>query len=163
MIDDQPILDSFSGLTRESWTSSVDAMQTSRRGLSRRALRQALLYIETHLGDPVRLQDIARAAGVSRFHFARLFRVSTGDSPMGFLLRARIERAKVILRSTDRRMCEIAASLGFCDQSHFSRSFRRYAGVTPRQFAHQLVTSADTRSSGSNDRQTSGVSVDGLV
>jgi transcriptional regulator GlxA family with amidase domain len=105
------------------------------RGLSRRALRLALTYIEQHLGDPFTLEDLARAVGVSRFHFARLFRVSTGESPMEFLLRSRIERAKQILVTSDRRMSEIAATLGFCDQSHFSRSFRRYAGVTPRQFA----------------------------
>jgi transcriptional regulator GlxA family with amidase domain len=105
------------------------------RGLSRRALRLALTYIEQHLGDPFTLEDLARAVGVSRFHFARLFRISTGESPMEFLLRSRIERAKQILMTSDRRMSEIAATLGFCDQSHFSRSFRRYAGVTPRQFA----------------------------
>jgi transcriptional regulator GlxA family with amidase domain len=161
MIDDLPILESSYGLTREIWTSNLDGSRTSRRGLSRRALRQALIYIEAHLGDPVRLQDIARAAGVSRFHFARLFRVSTGDSPMEFLLRSRIERAKMILRSTDRRMCEIAASLGFCDQSHFSRSFRRYAGVTPRQFAHQFLTGADERAIASNEVQSSAVMADG--
>ena len=105
------------------------------RGLSRRALRLALTYIEQHLGDAFTLEDLARAVGVSRFHFARLFRISTGESPMEFLLRSRIERAKQILVTSDRRMSEIAATLGFCDQSHFSRSFRRYAGVTPRQFA----------------------------
>jgi AraC family transcriptional regulator len=163
MIDDLPFLESSDGLTREIWTTHLDGSQTSRRGLSRRALRQALIYIEMHLGDPVRLQDIARAAGVSRFHFARLFRVSTGDSPMGFLLRSRIERAKTILRSTDRRMCEIAASLGFCDQSHFSRSFRRYAGVTPRQFAHQFVTRAEQRPVVSGEMQSSVVIADSLA
>lgn len=112
------------------------------RGLSRRALRLALTYIEQHLGDPFTLEDLARAVGVSRFHFARLFRVSTGESPMEFLLRSRIERAKQILMTSDRRMSEIAATLGFCDQSHFSRSFRRYAGVTPRQFARTHNESA---------------------
>jgi transcriptional regulator GlxA family with amidase domain len=145
MIHDLSILEIYGEPSLESWTNSLGSMTPHRRGLSRRALRQALTYIETHLGDPVRLQDLAQAAGVSRFHFARLFRISTGESPMEFLLRTRIERAKMILRSTDRRMCEIAASLGFCDQSHFSRSFRRYAGMTPRQFAHQFLTGAAQR------------------
>ena len=114
----------------------VDAMSYApHRGLSRRALRLATTYINDHLGDPVRLQDLAQAAGISRFHFARLFRISTGESPMEYLLRARIERAQSILLTTERRMSDVATSLGFCDQSHFSRSFRRYVGMTPRQFA----------------------------
>lgn len=105
------------------------------RGLSRRALRLAINYVEAHLGDSLTLDDLARAAGVSRFHFARLFRISMDASPMEYLLRSRIERAKQILRRSEQPICEIAVSLGFCDQSHFSRAFRRHTGVTPREYA----------------------------
>ena len=120
----------------------------SPRGLSRRALRLAIDYVETHLGDSLTLDDLACAVGVSRFHFARLFRISMGASPMEYLLRSRIERAKQILRRSEQPLCEIAVSLGFCDQSHFSRAFRRYAGVTPREFARlqrELDEATDAR------------------
>ena len=107
------------------------------RGLSRRALTRACSYIAENLGERFTLDDLARQAGVSRFHFARLFRVSIGDSPMAYLLKSRIERAKQMLLQDDRPVCEIAAALGFCDQSHLTRTFRRMTGLTPREFARQ--------------------------
>lgn len=106
-----------------------------RRGLSRRALTRALAYIEAHLGDEVSLDDLAGAASISRFHFARLFRASTGHSPMAFLLRLRIARAQDMLHAGNRRIAEIAAALGFFDQSHFARTFRRLTGQSPREYA----------------------------
>ena len=111
------------------------------RGLSRRALTRACTYIAENLGERFTLDDLARQAGVSRFHFARLFRVSTGDSPMAYLLKSRIERAKQMLLEDERPVCEIAAALGFCDQSHLTRTFRRITGQTPREFARHHSTS----------------------
>lgn len=108
-----------------------------RRGLSRRALNRACSFIAENLGERFTLDDLARQAGVSRFHFARLFRVSTGDSPMAYLVKSRIERAKQMLLQGDRPVCEIAAVLGFCDQSHLTRTFRRLTGLTPREFARR--------------------------
>lgn len=108
----------------------------SLRGFRQRALLRAHSYMETHIGENVSLGDLAGAACVSRFHFARLFRVSTGNSPMAFLLRLRVERAKEMLRRGDAKIAEIAAALGFFDQSHFARSFRRVVGVSPREFMH---------------------------
>jgi transcriptional regulator GlxA family with amidase domain len=90
--------------------------------------------MEANLGESLTLDDLAGSAGVSRFHFARLFRVSTGSSPMAYLMRLRIGRAKLLLLRGDRSVCDIAAALGFCDQSHFSRTFRRITGQTPREF-----------------------------
>lgn len=108
----------------------------SLRGFRQRALLRAHSYMENHIGENVSLGDLAEAACVSRFHFARLFRVSTGNSPMAFLLRLRVERAKEMLRRGDAKIAEIAAALGFFDQSHFARSFRRVVGVSPREFMH---------------------------
>lgn len=108
---------------------------TTPRGLSRNALARALAFMERNLGEEVGLDDIARAACVSRSHFARLFRVSMGDSPMGYLLRLRVERAKALLARNDQTICAIALALGFFDQSHFSRTFRRMTGQSPSQFA----------------------------
>jgi len=109
----------------------------SPRGLSRRALTRACSFIAENLGERFTLDDLARQAGVSRFHFARLFRISTGDSPMAYLLKSRIERAKQMLLQNAGPVCEIAAALGFCDQSHLTRTFRRLTGMTPREFARQ--------------------------
>jgi AraC family transcriptional regulator len=119
------------------WADLPRLEQPALRGLSRRALTRACSYIAENLGERFTLNDLARQAGVSRFHFARLFRISTGDSPMAYLLKSRIERAKQMLLQEDRPVCEIAAALGFCDQSHLTRTFRRLTGLTPREFARR--------------------------
>lgn len=77
---------------------------------------------------------------MSRFHFARMFRIATGYSPMEFLTRRRVERGKEILIHGEMSICDVAALLGFCDQSHFTRTFRRVTGMSPREY---LRTRAD--------------------
>lgn len=106
------------------------------RGLGARALARALDHIERHIGDSLTLTDIAAAACVSRFHFARLFRVSTGQSPMEYVLAKRIALAKAQLARGPQKISATAASLGFFDQSHFTRTFRRMTGYSPREFRH---------------------------
>jgi AraC family transcriptional regulator len=100
---------------------------------------RVLDYIEHHLGDAISLEDLARVAGVSRFHFARQFRTRTGESPMGYLMRTRVERAKTRLRDPRIRVIDIATELGFADQSHFARTFRRLVGMPPSAYARAAV------------------------
>ena len=112
-----------------------DVRHRFRGGLPGGALRRVRAYIDDHIGERISLDQLARQAGVSRFHFARQFRLSTGESPMGYLRRARIERSKSILQSRDSTIAEVAARLGFSDQSHFTRTFGRLVGVSPGSFA----------------------------
>lgn len=114
---------------------SDDVRHRFRGGLAGGALRRVRAYIDNHLGDPISLAQLATEAGVSRFHFARQFRLSTGDSPMAYLRRVRIERSKSILQSRETTIAEVAARLGFSDQSHFTRIFGRLVGVSPGSFA----------------------------
>jgi AraC family transcriptional regulator len=102
--------------------------------LSPRALQRALQFIEAHLSERFTLDALAASAGISRFHFARLFRSTTGHSPMEFLMRLRVERSTALLARGEASICEIAATLGFCDQSHFTRTFRRMTGMSPSDF-----------------------------
>ena len=106
-----------------------------RGGVAGGALRRVRAYIDDHIGEHISLDELARQAGVSRFHFARQFRLSTGESPMGYLRRVRIERSKRILQTRDTTIAEVAARLGFSDQSHFTRIFGRLVGVSPGSFA----------------------------
>ena len=116
-------------------TGSAPTGSRFRGGLSGGALRRVRAYIDDHIGERISLAALARQAGSSRFHFARQFRLSTGVSPMEYLRRVRIERSKRILQTQETSIAEIAAILGFADQSHFTRIFGRLVGVSPGSFA----------------------------
>src|SRR5215813_13708704 len=99
----------------------------------RRAVRGAL-YLEAHAHEPVDLARVARASGVSAFHFLRLFGRVTGVTPHQYLLRTRLRRAARLLAADARPIAAIAYEVGFGDLSNFVRTFGRAAGVSPRQF-----------------------------
>ena len=126
-------------------------------GLTRRALQQALGFMESSLSQRVRLQDVADAACVSRYHFARQFRLSTGTSPMKYLTKIRIERAKQLLKEGNILVGLVAADLGFADQSHFIRHFRRLVGQTPKSYADlaNRIVDRHMKSSGYTTNSTS--------
>ena len=121
---------------RTHW-AAVRTTRTPAQGLSPRALTRALAFIESNLGERFTLESLAASAGMSRFHFARLFRITIGCSPMEYLMRKRIERGKAMLVRGEVSVCDIAAMLGFCDQSHFTRTFRRLIGMSPRDYARR--------------------------
>lgn len=125
-----PVIARFSGVE-----APPPQRPSSSQGLSRRNLLRACVFMEMHLGEPLTLEAVARAACVSRSHFARMFRLSTGRTVMEYLLERRIQRAKQMLEREERSMAEISNLLGFCDQSHFCRVFRRATGTTPRRYA----------------------------
>lgn len=106
-------------------------------GLSDKALERTIAYIQAHLFDNLSLGELARVACVSRFHFARMFRLRTGFSPMKYVQNQRIERAKHLLRHREANISTIAAALGFFDQSHFSRVFRKVTGISPGRYAQR--------------------------
>jgi AraC-like DNA-binding protein len=99
-----------------------------------RAVRRAIEYIHANLADSVRLHDIAGAVGLSVFHFSRTFRHTTGLAPHRYLVRARIERVKLLLLESEQSLAAIAEEAGFSDQSHMSKVFRKLAGTTPKHF-----------------------------
>jgi AraC-like DNA-binding protein len=80
------------------------------------------------------VDDLARAAGLSRAHFSREFRRAFGDSPHGYLLTRRLERAAALLRSTDRSVLDICLSVGLRSVGSFTTSFTRTFGVSPTAY-----------------------------
>lgn len=95
------------------------------------ALDRAVRYIACNLDKPVRIEDVASAACVSRFHLARLFRAGFGTTPSRYIRRTRVQQASLELRHGHTPMAHIAAQFGFFDQSHFVRCFRQEMGCTP--------------------------------
>ena len=94
-------------------------------------LRRAIDYIYDHMGEALDLGSISRAAGLSAFHFARLFKAATGDSPFQFVTRTRMKRAKELLRKTRLPISDIAERVGYRRPSHFSARFRSVLGCRP--------------------------------
>ena len=91
-------------------------------------------YMDEHLGESIDLAELSAVAGLSVFHFARQFKLSTGVTPHHYLVRQRIERAQKMLAGTDLPLSDIAIAVGFSDQSHLTRHFRQIVGMSPGQF-----------------------------
>lgn len=104
------------------------------QGLSRAKLKKATEYINENLTQNISLATMALMVQMSPFYFSRLFKQSTGLTPHQYLIKCRIEEAKQLLRISNLSMAAIAIEIGFADQSHFTRHFKRYVGITPSQF-----------------------------
>jgi AraC-like DNA-binding protein len=111
-----------------------DAVRDSSHGLSKWRLKRVASYVAGHIGDKVTLADMAGAARLSRMHFAALFLRATGLRPHEYLLRQRVAVARELLLSTDRPIVEVALSVGFQTQAHFTTVFKRVTGSTPARW-----------------------------
>jgi len=112
-------------------------LPTYEGGLPQRQLLQVLDYIDAHLGGEIALADLAELVGMSQFHFGRLFKQSLDLSPYQYLLQQRVERAKQLLKQTDKPVVAIALECGFNSHSHLGRKFRQLTGMTPRAYRTQ--------------------------
>lgn len=100
-------------------------------------LQRAIQHIDSHFVDEITAEKLAKLAGLSVPHFNRLFRKVLRLSPMEYVLSLRIQEAQRLLSVTQMSMSEIAASVGFYDQSHFTKRFRKVTGITPLQYRKQ--------------------------
>jgi AraC family transcriptional regulator len=103
--------------------------------LPQEKLRTVVTYIEAYLDAGLTLAQLAAAAHLSAYHFARQFTAATGVPPHQYVIARRVERAQQLLHPDhDLALAEIAARVGFSDHSQFSYHFKRIVGLTPRQF-----------------------------
>jgi AraC-like DNA-binding protein len=100
----------------------------------RRRAVEAALWMDAHAQQPTNLESVAREAGLSPFHFLRLFSKVLGVTPHQYLVRSRLRRAARLLADGDRPITEVAFDVGFADLSNFVRTFHRAAGVSPKIF-----------------------------
>ncbi|MDJ0510316.1 MAG: AraC family transcriptional regulator [Crocosphaera sp.] len=103
-------------------------------GLSPHQLSQIFDYIDAHLDQNLKLEDLAQLLDLSQFHFSRLFKQSVGLSPYQYLIEQRIERAKQLLKQTNQSILDIALSCGFNSHSHLTKKFRQVTGITPKAY-----------------------------
>src|SRR6201986_4159583 len=95
-------------------------------------LRIAKEYLHEHLVGQVSLEELASLTKLSLSRFARGFKASTGLPPYKWLLKERIQRSQALMAATMIPIADIATMVGFADQSHFTKAFRRVTGTTPR-------------------------------
>lgn len=100
-------------------------------------LNRAVEHLRAHFREPVAMTELARLAGLSVRQFNRRFREAFGVSPQAFLIRTRIGAACESLRGSDKPISDIAAELGFYDQSSFTVHFGRNVGMTPLKYRRE--------------------------
>lgn len=104
------------------------------RSLQKWRLKRVIQYVDGNLAAKITLQDLAAVAGLSRMHFAAQFRAAMGMRPHEYLLKRRIERAQELLKRNDIPLVEIALTVGFQTQAHFTTVFKRFTSDTPYQW-----------------------------
>ena len=97
-------------------------------------LRRVTQYIQQNLDKDLTLAELAAVVCMSPYHFARLFKGSTGVPPHRFVVRQRIARARAFLATQELSIAQISRLLGFRTPSHFTTVFRRVTGITPRGY-----------------------------
>jgi len=158
----QAIAVRLAGLRPETRTarcaSDVDPNRRPARALQKWRLKRVVEFVDANLSNRVSLLDLAAVAGLSRMHFASQFRVATGLRPHEFLLRRRIRRSKELLRTGPMAIVEIAFTVGFQTQAHFTTVFKRFVGHSPRQWrmANQVLAVRQTRD-GSHAEMTAAI------
>jgi AraC-like DNA-binding protein len=127
-----------------------------------RHLLRARDLVDARYAEPLGVDDLARAAGLSRAHFSREFRRAFGESPHAYLLTRRLERATALLRSTDRSVTSICFDVGLRSVGSFTTSFTRAYGKTPTAYRasfppasqHALIPACVLRAHGRPQHRT---------
>lgn len=126
------------GAITSPYAAEPEASSASRRrpcaALPKWRMKRVVEHVEAHLGEPITLGDLAAAAKLTRMHFAAQFRVATGLRPHEYVLRRRIDEARRLLLDESLSIVEIALTVGFQTQAHFTTVFGRFVGETPSRW-----------------------------
>ena len=116
------------------YTSAQIRIKEVSQFLTQRQMKRIIDYVLADLHQELSLEALAEQVDFSPYHFARLFRQTTGESPHQFVMRQRIEKAQHLLRGTNAPLAHVAFESGFANQSHLTRIFKRYLGTTPKAY-----------------------------
>jgi AraC family transcriptional regulator len=128
------VLQALAVLLLQSRSTMPRLFRPYRGGLAPTKLKRVLEYVDSNLDQEISLANLAEAAGLSAAHLCNAFRHSTGKSPHQFVMHARIERAKELLRGSGLRVIDVAIASGFKNPQHFARVFRSACHLTPTQY-----------------------------
>jgi AraC-like DNA-binding protein len=122
------------GCVRLSFAHTEETRPETKSGYNHDAIGRARAYLHEHFNEPVSLNELSAIAGISSYHLVRSFTRRFGLPPHAYQIHLRIERARAPL-AAGAPLAAVASSVGFADQSHFTRHFRRIMNVTPANYA----------------------------
>lgn len=139
------LVDSFctlvvSELARQRPTRRVNAPTDSK--LPRATFARLIEYIQTHLDGDLSLDELASVAGLSRYHFLRCFKATTGTTPLRYVTELRLAQVKRLLSGGSKPLAQVAAACGFAGPDQLARAFKRAEGVSPRRFRSEMRRSS---------------------
>lgn len=108
-------------------------------------LRRARDHADRHYAEPLDLEQLAAIAGLSKFHFQRLFKATYGLTPAAYVSERRVERAQDLLRATNLTVTEVCHAVGFSSLGSFSSRFRELVGETPSEFQRRYAEAGAPR------------------
>lgn len=115
-------------------------VQPNSDGLSAQRFQSVLDYIHSYLDQSLHLAELAAVAGMSQYHFCRLFKQSVGSAPYQYVLQQRMEKAKELLCQGKYTIAEISLLVGCADQSRFAKHFKRHFGIAPSRMLGQKLS-----------------------
>ena len=124
--------------SREPADASRQCMQAGR--LAPWQARRIAAYIQANLASSIRVGDLSGIAGLSTSHFCHAFKATFGETPLAYITQERMRHAQQRMLSTRDSLAQIALECGMCDQSHFTRVFRRVVGMSPRAWRREFST-----------------------
>ena len=119
----------------EQYGDFSQKLKLPHRNLAASQLRRTIEFVHDNLAEDLSIEQIADSAYLSAFHFSRLFKNTLGLTPHQYVLQNRLERAKRLMKKSPHlNLTEIGLSVGFFDQAHFTKTFKRATGATPKIF-----------------------------
>ncbi|MEA5449541.1 AraC family transcriptional regulator [Leptolyngbya sp. CCNP1308] len=115
------------------YSTLAQPIASQNSSFTRIQLQQAIDYIHTYLNRDLSLAELASVVNISPTYFASLFKRTMGISPHQYVIKQRVEQAKLMLSKTDLAIADIALEVGFSSQSHLTQQFKRHTGLTPKQ------------------------------
>lgn len=101
-------------------------------------MKRVLEYVHSHISDSINIEQLADVACITKPYFIRLFKHEFGFPPVQYINRKKVERAQLLLFTTDKAVKEVAFILGFSDQNYFIRLFHKLTGITPQEYRRKL-------------------------
>ena len=132
-------MDEIKELNREIWTVFVETVREFKKeSLYSKQILFCLNYIDSHFNQKITLEELSDKVYLHPCYLAALFKKETGDTFGNYLTNIRIKTSKALLTKTDYSYSQIAYSLGFCSQSHFTKVFHQHTGYTPKEFRNRF-------------------------